>query len=1391
MQKASILIVEDEIIIAYDIQYKLQSLGFQVCSICTSGKQAIEGVQKYAPDLVLMDIRLKGKMTGIEAADCISKDHDVPVIYLTAHTDNNTLDKAKHTHPYGYLVKPIDNEQSLLAPIEIALHKHEMESILRERESWFASTLQSIEDAIITTDRQGNITVMNPKAVVLTGYSQAEAASQFLESLVPLVSGNRSIPVSEWMQLTIESANVQELPPETVLVNKNDRTCFIEGTISPIYSPKGTVAGAVLAFRDITQRKQSEDALRRERNLFNRITEASPAGIVMVNKDGRIHFANNQAEKVLGLSKDHIEQRDYNDPQWKIMDIEGQPFDSGNLPFTVVKRTLKGIRNIEHLIQWADGRRVMLSINAEPLFDHENAFDGMVATVEDITLRHLTEKALRESEEKFRSILQNLNDLIWILDDHYIIQFVTDSCQTVLGYTIEQILCISIFDRIHPDDMDLVRKQMKQIENRSDEIQPFELRMKHLSGHWIIMELVGNNQLDNPAIRGIILSGRDITERRQIEASLRESQERLKLALEGTNDGLWDYSPKANTVYFSARWFSMLGYPPFSLPSTMDTWKRLLHPEDAPDAKKALNQFVRSNRDFYTNEYRLRTADGEYRYVLSRGKAVERDKNGRITRMVGTITDITEQKEADARIRESETKFRQIVESSPMGMHMYRLDGRNRLIFTGANPAADTILGIPNDQFIGKTLEQAFPPLAKTEIPAKYRDVCKKGIPYNAEQITYKHGQIDGAFDVHAFLTAPGMMTVMFVDVTDRKRIEDRLRMTRYSINHVGEGAFWINRDAMFIDVNETASQMLEYTREELLKMKMSDIQPSFRISRWKAYWKELKEKNCIVTETVQITKTGRKIPVEMIGNYLEYENTEYNFTVVRNIEERQKTLHALQESEHKLSLLARNYRGIAYQVQIRGKNNFVLSHLDGELERLTGYPAEYFQTGKLHWNQLIHPDDAASVNKEEHNIATLSEYTADNEYRIITRSGEIRWVRDIARMIDSEDIPMFQGSIFDVTERVQAEIALRESEEKYRSLVELASDGIVIIENDRIRFANNRIFEMLNVPASTLINSEWLNYVVPEDRNQMTDYYRRRLQGDSAPRTFETRILDKNLQILPVEISAGRIPFQNRDAFLVFVRDIRERKTAEMAMQQAQRTYHLASLGTLAAGISHEINQPLTALKLKVDGLLYWGDENPEILQKNLKKNLQFITDQADEINKIIRHMRSLIYQEKTPPEPIHVNQTIHKACRFMEQRLMSHHIELDLKLTKADPVVMAIETPLEQIILNLMTNAINALDRQPGKDKKIIIATKIRTEICIIDVMDNGPGIPESDLSRIFDPLFTTEKDGKGMGLGLAIVEELLKQFKGSIKAENCKEGGACMEVKIPIHHSDGTQS
>lgn len=257
MEKAKILVVEDEAVIAKNLQRRLEKMGHSVPAVIATGEEALKETKHQRPDLVLMDIVLLGEMDGIEAADQIRACCDIPVIYLTAYADKKTLKRAKKTEPFGYIVKPFEDKE-LSITIEMALYKHRMEKRVRERESWLSTTLKSIGDAVIATDAEGRVTFMNPVAQSLTGWKQKKAAGRPLREI--------------FMIINEKTGNVEESPATRVIRNnkviglKNHSLVAKDGTkipigdsAAPIKDEKGNIIGVVLVFSDISELRKREE----------------------------------------------------------------------------------------------------------------------------------------------------------------------------------------------------------------------------------------------------------------------------------------------------------------------------------------------------------------------------------------------------------------------------------------------------------------------------------------------------------------------------------------------------------------------------------------------------------------------------------------------------------------------------------------------------------------------------------------------------------------------------------------------------------------------------------------------------------------------------------------------------------------------------------------------------------------------------------------------------------------------------------------------------------------------------------------------------------------------------------------------------------------------------
>jgi PAS domain S-box-containing protein len=270
--KKQILIVEDEIIAAMDIQKRLMNLGYNVPAIVSSGEEAILKVKENKPDLMLMDINLNGEMDGIEATSRIHSFSDIPVIYLTAYSEDITLARAKITEPYAYIVKPF-KDRELQINLEIAFYKYTTEKklkesyeIIREKNQWLVAAIESIGDAVIATDPQGIIRLMNPIAEALTGWTQNETLGKPMSNIFNIISENIDEKIEDPITKATRDGIFYGLADRTILVTKEGMKRYIDIIGTTIKIDGNKTIGFVFVFDDITWRTRIDEMLKISEN---------------------------------------------------------------------------------------------------------------------------------------------------------------------------------------------------------------------------------------------------------------------------------------------------------------------------------------------------------------------------------------------------------------------------------------------------------------------------------------------------------------------------------------------------------------------------------------------------------------------------------------------------------------------------------------------------------------------------------------------------------------------------------------------------------------------------------------------------------------------------------------------------------------------------------------------------------------------------------------------------------------------------------------------------------------------------------------------------------------------------------------------------------------------
>jgi len=525
---------------------------------------------------------------------------------------------------------------------------------------------------------------------------------------------------------------------------------------------------------------------------------------------------------------------------------------------------------------------------------------------------------------------------------------------------------------------------------------------------------------------------------KQAERALQESEGKYRLLVNNLPGIVYKGYKDWSVEFFDRKIELLTGYDVDEFNSQNMKWSDIIVDEDFEAVRDHFIQALKTDKS-YIRDYRIKSKDGSVHWIQARGQIVC-DDDGHMKNVSGVFFNITDRKRVEEALRESEEKFRNIVESSPMGIHIYKLEPDGRLIFTGANPAADAILGINNTQFFGKTIEEAFPPLVNTEVPGRFRRACVKGETWQAEQIDYEDKQIIGAFEVHAFQTAPGTMATMFLDITHRKQTEDKLKKSESFLQNIfdaiQDGISVLDKDLNIMRINNTMekwySHAMPFKGKKCYEFyhgrtKRCEICPSIRAL----------EKGSLQMDIVPLVESGQSV------GWLEL----YSFPIldtdgipsgiveyVRNITERMEAEQALRESEQRFRTVA----DFTYDWESWIAPDGTYLYVSPSCQRITGYGAHEFLLDAKLLEKIVHPDEhRLLVRHLKEEIVSINAQTI--EFRIITSSGDERWIAHICQPVYGDDGSFLgrRASNRDITEKKQGETALRRAHDELEKRVE------------------------------------------------------------------------------------------------------------------------------------------------------------------------------------------------------------------------------------------------------------------------------------------------------------------------------------------------------------------
>jgi len=370
------------------------------------------------------------------------------------------------------------------------------------------------------------------------------------------------------------------------------------------------------------------------------------------------------------------------------------------------------------------------------------------------------------------------------------------------------------------------------------------------------------------------------------------------------------------------------------------------------------------------------------------------------------------------------------------------------------------------------------------------------------------------------------------------------------------------------------------------------------------------------------------------------------------------------------------------------------------------------------------------------------------------------------------------------------SEEELRQSEEKYRLLFDSDPNPIFILDRETLKIldANGRAEVHYGYSKEELLNMSFIDLGYKEDAREImvlfkdvTDH-RSIVFSKKQHRRKDGRLFYTNIHVCGCS-------YMERDALIATTTDVTESVEKEAQLIQASK---LATLGEMAAGIAHELNQPLNVMKIGSDFLREMSSEGKKVTDEELNTVTEEMSSQVDRASAIIKHMRDFARIADTKAEEVDVNKPIRDVFKILGQQLKLREIELELDLDENLPPIMADSNKLEQVFINLVTNARHAMEEKaPGSTRLLQIKSFLDNGDVTVTVSDTGSGIPDDIIDRIFDPFFTTKEVGKGTGLGLSISYGIVKDYGGTIRVESKVGNGTTFELRFPGSPEDGQRA
>jgi len=1143
----------------------------------------------------------------------------------------------------------------------------------------------------------------------------------------------------------------------------------------------GKTVSLMGSFQDITLRKNAEEMLRKSEQDNLQLIQNLHSGVVVHAADSSIISANKAASEMLGLSEDQLQGKVAIDDDWYFIYRDGARMPVEDYP---VMRTISSLNPLENYVLGVNNPKkksiVWGLVNAFPELDDGGQLLKVVVTFTNITQLVKVEDELRESKQIIEGIINTIparvfwkdRDLKYLgCNKAFAMDAGFDDPKEIIGKDDYQMSWSNLAEQYRKDDLEV-------IESGKDKFNIEEM-LNTADGQSIAL-LTNKSALRDAfgKINGVLGTFFDITERKQVEKALRESEERFMLAMKASSDGLFDLNLITNEIYYSPGWKKMLGYADHELPNDISTWENLTKPEDVKNSKEQQPRLINREIDRFVTEFKMKHKDGHWVDILSHAEAFF-DDSGKAVRIVGTHTDITQRKLAEEMIREKDIQFRKLSANVPDLIYQFTRKPDGSYFVPIASEGIKNIFGCSP----GDVLDD-FTPISRVIYPEDAGRVMAD-IEYSAKHLTYftcefrvqiPGREIQWIFSRSTPEKLPDGSITWYgfnVDITERKKAEEAILVSEEKFRSIAEQTSDLisltDSHGKLIYASSAAKELFYYSPKEMVGRNFIEFLIEADIPKAFEMFKNSIEKGEKVKglELTMKRKDGSQFIGELNGSLFRSGSQDGTIVNIRNITERKLVEEQINLITERLQLSTES-AGIGIWDLNLQDNSLIW---DKRMYELYGIDEHDFENTYEAWKKATHPDDLSRVESELQN-AIKGKEEFHTQFRIVLPEGQIRFIEAHATVhcnADGSDARMI-GVNRDITFQKESEIQLR-------SILENSPTGfaINIISTGEVTYVNKAFSDIYHVPPELCESvSTFFDYVYrdqPELGQKIIDDVMsgipERMKWEAIP------VTDKSTGNL-YYISAANIILKDLDLMISSVWDVTERIENEKrlleAVERAKESDRLKS--AFLANMSHEIRTPMNGILgfadlLKEPGLS--GEQQQKyigIIQKSGVRMLNIINDIVD-ISKIEAGLVEVSVSETNIKDQLQFIYT------FFKPEAVNKGLQISLQdnLSVKDAIIKTDREKIYAVLSNLVKNAIKYTN-----EGSIEIGCKSlgeHTPELLLWIKDTGIGVAYERQEAIFERFIQADiadsKAFQGAGLGLSISKAYVEMLGGRIWVES----------------------